>query len=257
MSKSILYRLLVIDDVPAALQTMAACLRHEGFELTFVLGKRSLPDSILTSLEDKFDLVLLGLEFCSRDGFEALRILNRQNIPAIVLADCGRKSDCILALEEGAHDYLLKPVDLRELLAKSRAVLRRSQRPGSDALLGKPLISLADIEMDCEGRIVRLYGKQVRLTCAEFNFLAILLRAAGNIVSREKLARSGLGRDLRGYDRSIDMVVSRLRKKLGNEHHGIERIKTIRGAGFIYTIPSPNKCVGKNFIKSAATQRSL
>jgi two-component system response regulator CpxR len=256
MRKPTVDRLLLIDDAPAATQAMAACLRLEGFEVACVLSKQGLLDKILTLVEDRFDLILLGLELCTMDDFEVLGILNTKNIPAIVLADCGRKIDCIMALEAGAEDYLVKPFDQRELIAKSRAALRRSKRPGSDPFRGNPAMTLADIEMNFEGRTVRLYGEQLQLTAAEFNFLAILLRSAGNIVSRERLARSGLGRDLRGCDRSIDMVVSRLRKKIGNEHHGIERIKTIRGAGFIYTIPSWTKCVRKNSINSAVKQRS-
>jgi two-component system response regulator CpxR len=86
---------------------------------------------------------------------------------------------------------------------------------------------------------VRLDGAELQLTAVEFNFLEILLRAAGHVVTREQLARNILGRDLRAYDRSVDMHLSRIRKKLGHKYKGIERIKTIRGVGFVYTVPDP------------------
>ena len=86
---------------------------------------------------------------------------------------------------------------------------------------------------------MRRNGEELQLTAVEFNFLEILLRAAGHVVTREQLARSVLGRDLGAYDRSVDMHVSRLRKKLGHKYKGTERIKTIRGVGFVYTIPNP------------------
>jgi DNA-binding response OmpR family regulator len=139
----------------------------------------------------------------------------------------------------GADDYLQKPFNPRELIARIRAILRRARlEPGEAASQYSPeRISVGDVELDKGTRIVSRAGEQLSLTTVEFDLLEALLRSAGHIVTREDLVKSILGRNFTPYDRSIDTHVSNLRKKLGHYLDGIERIKTIRGVGYIYARP--------------------
>jgi two-component system response regulator CpxR len=149
----------------------------------------------------------------------------------------GDDLDRIVGLEIGADDYLPKPFNPRELVARINAVLRRA-RPGEPE--GKETggrLLVADIEMEMGTRVVRRAGGSVELTVVEFDLLEKLLRSAGQIVTREELVRDVLHRSLSPFDRSIDMHVSHLRKKLGHQVEGVERIKTVRGVGYIYAKP--------------------
>jgi DNA-binding response OmpR family regulator len=134
----------------------------------------------------------------------------------------------------GADDYLPKPFDPAELVARIRAILRRSA-PHS---LASAAISVGDIELDGGARAVRRGGAAVDLTTVEFDLLATLMRVAGTTVSREDLVRNVLGREFSPFDRSIDTHVCNLRRKLGTHDGGGERIKGVRGAGYLYASPS-------------------
>src|SRR5262249_41017309 len=133
----------------------------------------------------------------------------------------------------GADDYLPKPFNARELLARVRAILRRSQSPGEP---GRP-IQVGDVELDPGSRTVRVSGQSVDVTDAEFDILALLLASAGSVVSRDQLAEHALGRKVTPFDRSIDVHISSLRKKLGAQVNDTERIKSVRGSGYLYTRP--------------------
>jgi two-component system response regulator CpxR len=149
----------------------------------------------------------------------------------------GDTHDRILGLELGADDYLPKPFDPAELVARIRAILRRSapQRPASAA------IAIGDIELDGGARTVRRSGAPVDVTTVEFDLLAALLRVAGSTVSRQDLVRNVLGRDFSPFDRSIDTHVCNLRRKLGPLEDGAERIKGVRGAGYLYASPAKTR----------------
>jgi two-component system response regulator CpxR len=151
----------------------------------------------------------------------------------------GEDVDRIVGLEIGADDYLPKPFNPRELVARIHAILRRARsvsQDGAAPAVQEPL-TVADIEMNFGTRTVRRDGKEVRLTAMEFDVLEVLLRSAGQVVSREDLVRKVLGRIYSPYDRSIDVHVSNLRKKLGHEIEGKERIKAIRQVGYLYAHP--------------------
>ena len=135
----------------------------------------------------------------------------------------------------GADDYLPKPFNPRELVARIRAILRRT-RVDTDAQAVERLV-IGDIDLDKTTRVVSRDGNVLSLTGVEFDLLEALMRAAGRIVTREELVKAILGRDLTPYDRSIDTHVSNLRKKLGHYVDGVERIKTVRGVGYIYARP--------------------
>ncbi len=232
-------RLLVIDDDTEFCEIMADYLKPEGFEVTSIYNGMDALKQVLAAAKDEYDLILLDIMLPGMNGFEVLqRIRSRQNTPVIMLTGRTQRIDRIVGLESGADDFLEKPCDPRELLARVRAILRRAKNNLKDEVRPAPArIALGDIELDGGTRVVRRNGAELQLTAVEFNFLEILLRAAGHVVTREQLAQSALGRDLGAYDRSVDMHVGRLRKKLGHKHNGIDRIKTIRGVGFVYTIP--------------------
>ncbi len=238
-------RLLLIDDDVEFCEMMADYLKAEGFEVSFVHNGSDGLEQVLAAPKDEYDLILLDIMLPGINGFEVLqRVRPRQNTPVIMLTSRAQETDRIVGLEIGADDFLAKPCNLRELLARIRAVLRRAANYLRDDCRGvvRPApekIVLGDIELDAGSLVVRLNGQELGLTSAEFSLLKELLKSAGHIVTREQLAHNALGRGLGDYDRSVDMHVSRLRKKLGNSHNGIVRIKTVRGVGFLYTIPNP------------------
>jgi len=161
------------------------------------------------------------------------RIRQRSRTPILMLTARGDTHDRIRGLEMGADDYLPKPFDPAELVARIRAILRRSV-PGFVAAA----VAIGDIELDGGARTVRRSGTPVDLTTVEFDLLAALLRAAGSTVSREDLVRNVLGRDFSPFDRSIDTHVCNLRRKLGPFEDGGDRIKGVRGAGYLYAWPA-------------------
>jgi two-component system response regulator CpxR len=179
------------------------------------------------------DFMLPGI-----NGFEVLRrIRARSRLPVVMLTARGDDLDRIVGLEIGADDYLPKPFNPRELVARINAVLRRA-RPGEHEQkeVASRLV-VADVELDTGTRVVRRSGETIELTVVEYDLLEKLLRAPGRIVTREELVRDVLHRSLSPFDRSIDMHVSHLRKKLGHQALGAERIKTVRGVGYIYAQP--------------------
>lgn len=232
--------LLVVDDDAVFCEIIADYLKPEGFEVTSIHNGRDALQQVLAG-EGKYDLVMLDIMLPGMNGFEVLqRIRSRLETPVIMLTGRNQKIDRIVGLEIGADDFLVKPCDLRELLARLRAILRRTQNSLKNEIMPAPeRIVIGDIELDAGTRVVRRNREQIHLTSVEFSFLEILLRVAGHVVTREELARGALGRDLGAYDRSLDMHLSRIRKKLGHKYKGIERIKTIRGVGFVYAVPNP------------------
>ena len=172
-------------------------------------------------------------------GFEVLaEMRQRKRTPVLMLTAKGDEVDRVLGLEIGADDYLPKPFNSRELLARITAILRRSRWRSEDN--GKPnvrSIRSGDIELDLAGHSVAKSGKAVHLTSAEFDLLCIFLESPGKVLSRENLAERVLGREFAPFDRSIDLHVSNLRRKLGPNADGTERIRSVRGIGYLYAWP--------------------
>ena len=225
-------RVLVIDDDTELCQLVTRFLSREGFEIAWAPNAAA---GVEQALSGSFALVMLDVMMPDADGFDALRrIRQRSQIPILMLTARGDTQDRVRGLEMGADDYLPKPFDPAELAARIRAILRRlAPHPNSNAAL-----TLDDIELDAGARSVRRGGAPVDLTTVEFDLLAALLRAAGTIVSRPDLVRDVLGRDFSPYDRSIDTHVYNLRRKLGPLPDGGDRIKGVRGAGYLYAAPA-------------------
>jgi DNA-binding response OmpR family regulator len=227
-----LEHVLLIDDDAELCHLVTRYLAREGFEIHWASGGAA---GIEKALAGDFALIMLDVMMPDTDGFHVLRrIRSHSRTPVLMLTARGDTHDRIRGLELGADDYLPKPFDPAELVARIRAILRRSstQRPASAA------ISIGDIELDGGARTVRRSGVALDLTTVEFDLLATLMRVAGNTVSRQDLVRNVLGRDFSPFDRSIDTHVCNLRRKLGPLDDGADRIKGVRGAGYLYAVPS-------------------
>ena len=181
--------------------------------------------------ENPWPLILLDVMLPGMDGFEVLKQLrSASRVSVLLLTARGDDVDRIVGLEIGADDYLPKPFNPRELLARMRAILRRSGPAGPSA--EKTVLRVDDLELDPAARTVLSKGKHVELTDVEFALLEALMRSPGKAVSREDLVQSVLGRNFSPFDRSLDMHVSRLRRKLDEVSSSGDRVKTIRGAGY-------------------------
>lgn len=229
-------QILIIDDDVALCELVTEYLQPLGFQIDSV---HRGDEGVERALADKPSIVVLDVMLPGLNGFEVLRrIRTESKVPVLMLTARGDDVDRIVGLEIGADDYLPKPFNPRELVARIRAILRRtSGDPTRDDIVAK-LLTVADVELDPGTRVVRRGGEVLELTAVEFDLLEKLLRAAGRIITREELSKAVLGRSPSPFDRSIDMHISNLRKKLGHQFGAVERIKTVRGVGYIYAQPS-------------------
>jgi DNA-binding response OmpR family regulator len=227
-------RVLIVDDDIELCRLLSARLSSEGFALEAVHdGARGLE----RVLSDEHALIILDLMLPGMGGLDVLRRLRAHSpVPVLILTARGEDVDRILGLEIGADDYLPKPFNPRELIARIRAILRRTSR---SAASGNSL-SVGDLHLDPAAREARLDNTRLDLTSVEFALLETLLRDAGHVVTREQLTETVLGRKLGPFDRVIDVHISNLRKKLSRAH-GEERIKSIRGSGYLFVIRSEMK----------------
>jgi len=230
-------RILIIDDDVALCELVAEYLEPLGFQIEAVHRGDA---GAQRALESEHDLILLDVMLPGQNGFEVLHhIRESSKIPVLMLTARGDDVDRIVGLEIGADDYLPKPFNPRELAARVRAILRRSS--GREGLENSQTLMVGDVEMEPGTRLVRRSGNVVELTAVEYDVLEKLLRAAGRIMTRDELSRDVLGRSASPFDRSIDMHISNLRKKLGHQVGSAERIKTVRGVGYIYVQPGATK----------------
>ncbi|MDX6270750.1 MAG: two-component system, OmpR family, response regulator [Acidobacteriota bacterium] len=229
-------RILVIDDDVGLCELVSEYLAPEGYE---VEASHDGEAGTERALSGEHALVVLDFMLPGINGFEVLRrIRARSRLPVVMLTARGDELDRIVGLEIGADDYLPKPFNPRELVARISAVLRRARPEADDGRQSPQTLAIGDVEMDTGTRVVRRAGETVELTVVEYDLLEKLLRVPGRIVTREELVRDVLHRNLSPFDRSIDMHVSNLRKKLGHQVGGsVERIKTVRGVGYIYARP--------------------
>lgn len=224
--------LLLVEDDTEISELLVTLLSREGFKISCAFDG---DDGLQQATNDRFDLVILDIMLPGRDGLEVLRELRKtRNTPVLMLTARGDDIDRIVGFEMGADDYLPKPFNPRELVARIKAILRRvglDQADTSDARQTE--IAHSDIEIKLQSRQAFLAGVEIELTNAEFNILTELLSHQGEVIDKSELTQRALGRKLTLYDRAIDMHVSNLRKKLGNAADGHPRIKTVRGIGYL------------------------
>ena len=229
-------RILVIDDDIELCELLTDYLTGEGFSVETVNnGKQGAEQALV----NEYVLVVLDVMLPELNGFDVLRkIRESSKVPVIMLTARGDDIDRIVGLELGADDYLPKPFNPRELVARIRAIQRRvetTELSSSSSQKGAEL-KVGDLILCSSNRTVKRGGKNIDLTSVEFNLLEVLLSRAGEVISRDDLVERVLGRRLSAYDRSIDVHVSALRKKLGHFDGNMERIRTIRGVGYLYSL---------------------
>jgi two-component system response regulator CpxR len=229
-------RLLFVDDDLNLCRLTTEYLQAEGFSVDTV---HSGLDGEESALSGNYELVILDVMLPDKKGFDVLKeIRAKGHCPVLMLTARGDEFDRVLGLELGADDYLAKPFSPRELVARIGAILRRSgwQSEGSSALR-PPVIRSGDLEVDTSARAVTKAGELLRLTSAEYDLLRLFIESPGLVVTREKLVEAVLDRKFSPFDRSIDLHVSNLRRKLGRQVDGTERIRSVRGIGYLYAWP--------------------
>jgi two-component system response regulator CpxR len=226
--------LLADDDVELG-EMLVDYLGGEGFTVDLAHDGEA---ALRMALANRYDLLVLDVMMPKRNGFDVLRALRPQSpLPVLMLTARGEDVDSIVGLELGADDYLAKPCNPRVLVARIRAILRRAETH-RDSAAENPApaqLTLGDVTLHTGTRTVSCGGRPVAMTSTEFSVLEVLMREAGNVISKNRLSERALGRKLGRYDRSLDMHVSSLRKKLGALADGQERIKTVRGVGYQYS----------------------
>ena len=221
-------QLLLVDDDVALGELVSEYAAYHAYAITTAntgeLGLRMMT-------RQAFALIILDVMLPGIDGFEVLeRLRHFSDVPVLMLTTRGAASDRIRGLRSGADDYLPKPFEPDELFARVKSILRRI-RPSLDGL---SFISIGDIELDEPFRRVTRGGEVLELTGAEFSLLQLLISRPGTTLSRQELIPRVLSRQESGIDRSIDSLVSNLRRKLGPLPDGSERIRSVRGVGYVY-----------------------
>jgi two-component system response regulator CpxR len=226
-------RLLLIDDDKELCGMLQDYLGQEGFNTDVIHDGHKAVDKILNST---YDLVILDIMLPGKSGFDVLKITREQStVPVLMLTARGEDVDSVIGLELGADDYLAKPCNPRVLVAHIRAILRRSApntTADDDAI---EQLTVGDIELHPQSRTVLREQNPVGLTSTEFTILETLMRNAGSVVNKNELSEIALGRKLSHYDRSLDVHISNVRKKLGYLSDQNNRIKTVRNVGYFFS----------------------
>ena len=226
--------ILLVEDDQELNELLTEFLQLEGFNVTSTFDGVAGLEAALTG---EHDAIVLDIMLPKMNGLEVLKQLrNSQKTPVLMLTARGDEVDRIVGFEMGADDYLPKPCNPREIIARIKAILRRVEMDLANAqpVSKNGIIKLEDIEVNPSTRVATLNDDPLELTSTEFNLLESLLSNAGQVISKEDLTETALGRKLTLYDRSVDMHLSNLRKKLGNFADGEARIKTVRGVGYLY-----------------------
>jgi DNA-binding response OmpR family regulator len=218
-------RVLVVEDDASIREVVQLGLERAGFRVATTGDGR---DGLMRAKNEPFDAVVLDVMLPSLDGFEVCRELRKTSrIPVIMLTARTDTTDVVVGLELGADDYVAKPFELSELVARLRAVLRRSTGEPSE-----PVVTIADIEIDPTGYVARRAGVELDLTATEFRLLLELARNAGRVMSREVLLSKVWNYDYLGDSRLVDVAVQRLRGKIEADPANPVLIRTVRGVGY-------------------------
>lgn len=219
-------RILLIEDDPRLAEMVAEYLGESGFRVSRAASGEA---GLAQLARELFDALVLDLMLPDMDGLELCRQLRaKSDIPVLMLTARGDSTDRVVGLEIGADDYLPKPFQPRELLARLRAILRRRGAPATQAL------RFGRLEIDRDARSVRLDGAEKTLTSYQFALLVALAQNAGRVLSREQLMDLAKGEPLEAFDRSIDVHISRLRAAIEDDPKRPRRIVTVRGAGYVF-----------------------
>ena len=225
-------RILIIDDDARLAEMLQSYLGARGLALEHRADAQS---GLLALRKAHYDALILDVMLPDMDGFEVCRAVRAQplTLPIVMLTGRGDELDRIVGLELGADDYLPKPFNPRELLARLRAVLRRAAPAAAPA----DVLRFGPLEIDRSRREVRLHGEPRPLTSHQFALLQVLAERAGRVQSREQLMEAVRGEQLETYDRSIDVHISRIRAAIEDDPARPRRIKTVRAAGYVFTAP--------------------
>ena len=229
-------RLLLVDDDLKLCRLVRQYLEPLGYSVSLAHNGE---DGLRAALAGTFDAIILDVMMPKLDGFEVLKRLRaKSDVPVLMLTGLGDEADRIVGLEIGADDYLPKTFSTRELLARLRAVIRRSRATASKQR-EEPLTSVAvgDLLIEPPSRTATLAGQAIVLTAVEFDLLLALARAAGRVKTRESLLIEVAERDFEAFDRSIDVHISSLRKKLGDDPKTPRFIQTVRSVGYLMLKP--------------------
>jgi len=226
------FRVLLIDDDVRLHDLLASYLRQNGMD---VVGAHDGAHGLAALEAGTFDAVLLDVMMPGMNGLETCRrIRQKSNVPLIMLTAKGDETDRVVGLEMGADDYVAKPFSPRELLARLRAVLRRAK---PDAFSER--ITVGDITIDVAGREAQVAGKPIDLTGLELDLLVALARRAGKVISRETLLAEAGRSDVTVSERTVDVHISHLRQKIGDDPRSPTRIRTVRGVGYVLAKDTP------------------
>ena len=225
-------KILLADDDEELSQLLSDFLVREGFAVDVAEDGNA---ALQRLAGDDYDAMILDVMLPQKSGIDVLRELRRTSqLPVLMLTALGEDIDRILGLELGADDYVPKPCNPREIAARLRAILRRTRGENDAMHMGD--ITLGPVKLAMAARTVNVRGESVTLTGTEFNILALLMREAGHVVGKDAIAQSVLGRTLRPFDRSIDVHISKLRRKLGPAADGDSLIHTIQRGGYLFRI---------------------
>ena len=223
-------RILVVDDEPAVSDLLAYNLRKAHFEVLIAMDGQ---EALRLAREEKPDLILLDLMLPIVDGLDVCRELRKtSDVPIIMITARGEEIDRVVGLELGADDYVTKPFSVRELLARIKAVLRRTEADHEGRPSGSILHGPLNLQLDVEARAVFLGDDPISLTRLEFDLLYHLLSNAGRVLTRERLLEKAWGYDFIGDTRAVDSAIKRLRAKLRTEIDNADVIEAVRGVGY-------------------------
>jgi DNA-binding response OmpR family regulator len=236
MTNALSTRLLLIDDDIKLCRLIRDYLEPMGYTVTVA---HNGPDGLELAIDNEFDAVILDVMLPRLDGFEVLKLLRaKSNVPVLMLTGLGDEADRIVGLEIGADDYLPKTFSTRELLARLRAVIRRSRITASLRKEERePAVVVGSLTVDPEARAASLGTRPLDLTTVEFDLLLSLARANGRVKTRERLLLEVAERDFEAFDRSIDVHISSIRRKMGDDPKSPQFIQTIRGVGYMMLKP--------------------
>lgn len=224
------HRILVVDDEPAVTDLLAYNLRKAHYE---VLVANDGHEALQLANEGSPNLILLDLMIPGVDGLDVCRELRKtSSVPIIMITARGEEIDRVIGLELGADDYVTKPFSVRELMARIKAVLRRSQSDVKESTPSNILYGPGGLQMDIDAHTVVVEGKILNLTRLEFDLLYHLLSNAGNVMTRERLLEQAWGYDFAGDTRAVDSAIKRLRAKLRTDSANPDAIEAVRGVGY-------------------------